>query len=332
MRITSASGITVQLDSYVEFQSLVVKGIPYLELTNSGWATVVLVDGDVRYTIDINYDTPEYTDWQSRKPKLQPFARTAEDAQGRALSKAAGLESRTYGRFGVPGDAFDVPVGATVKRTYVLPFDVDLVDGTILLTGAVAGDVARFTVAPRTPLNAIVSPGNLVNVLAAPIAVGDKQITLIAPYLAAFVNVALVDAGLFEVVVTDGVNTDAYGPDAAPGEVRMPLNITGYDVETGMVTLGSIRIWSDDDTAPTWSGFEHDYTADAGTMVLVTRSLVPRVELDGVSALRVGEAARSAAPVKAGVPIVLEYTRSATATEATRVRVLFDVMTGQPEL
>ena len=158
---------------------------------------------------------------------------------------------------------------------------------------------------------------------------GDKQITLIAPYLAAFVDVALLDAGLYEIIVTDGVNTDAFGPAAQPGEVQMPLNVTSYDLATGVVTLGVIRVWSDSAVAPAWTGFAHAYAIDA--TVLVTRALVPRVELDGVEALTVGQAARSAAPVKAGVPIVLEYTRAASAITPIRVRVLFDVMTGQPE-
>jgi len=263
----------------------------------------------------------------------------AMDHRGRQYTKTSGVETRTYGRYGAPCDAFTAigplapETSRTTKRTYVLPFDLDLIEGTVLLTGGQSGDAARFTVAPLTPLNVVAGmtmgvPPPGVPVLAAPIAVGDKQITLNRAALNAFVDLALIDSGLWEVVVTDGVHTDAYGPLPLPGEQRMPINVTAYDRETGVVELGCIRIATDDDVAPPWAGFEFAYAQNA--MVLLTRAIVPRLELNGGNIpLVLGRAARGAAPVKAGVKIVLEYTRNSPGD--VRNIVIFDVMTGQPE-
>jgi hypothetical protein len=246
------------------------------------------------------------------------------DEQGRTLQKAAGVESHTYGRYGAYGDAFDAPAGDTTLRNYKWPFDLDIIEGTIYLDGTASGDVASFMAAPNTPLNVVAGlyfvqppvPPPGVPVLAAPAAVNDTQITLVPGFLVGFVDLALIDAGMFEVTVTDGVTAEtAY--------------VTGYDKVTGVVTLGQRKFWSGGpgDEPPGWTGFANAYGTNA--MVLVTRELVDKIELDGgVSALVFGRAARGAAPLPKNVLLQLVYVNNGQA--ARRIRVSFDILTGVP--
>jgi hypothetical protein len=239
----------------------------------------------------------------------------ALDKQGRALTKASGVESRTYGRYGVPTDAFDAPANAATNRWTKFPFDLDVIEGTIYLSGVEVGDGLRLTVAPATPLSVFTGGAP---VLTAPVAQGDTSLAILPPVLNAAVDRAMIDAGWWEVQIVDG---------AGPSEVVL---VKGYDRLTGALNLGEVKRWSGarGDEPASWPGFGRAYTQDA--QVLVTRVLIDLIEIANADQpISFGRSARGTAPFPADVGLVLTYVNNGGSSK--RIRWSLDVMTGQAE-
>jgi hypothetical protein len=241
------------------------------------------------------------------------------DEEGNQLTKAAGVRASTYGRWNSRGFAFDAsaPVApateAETKFRFRLPYKIDLVQGAIFLESAQKGDEMSFSIAPDTSLNVVAGQGVAVQVLTSPVAVGDKQLTFVPAYLAAFVNSGLVDEGQYEVAVTDGVNTEQ-------------ALVTGYDKATGVVTLGQIKSWTGAEPA-SWTGFANAYPATA--TVRVSHHLIMAYEVDGGDqTIFIGASARSAAPIPANTLMELAYLNRGAATR--RVRFAIDHFSGKP--
>lgn len=243
----------------------------------------------------------------------------ALDAEGKSLVKSAGLQSRTYGRYGVPTDAFDVPAASTVRRWKKIPFDIDIIEGTIYLSGIETGDSVRFIAAPETPLNALVVPGQMIPILTSPISANDKSIFIIPALLEAVVDQALIDVGWWEIQLCDGIN--------AP---TSPVLVIDYDRATGEIKLGKIKHWEGgaNNEPPDWEGFADPWPQD--TIVLVTRVLIDLIEIAEANLpISFGRAANGAAPIPANIPLCLDYTNNSQNVNK-RIRWSLDVLSGKP--
>lgn len=236
----------------------------------------------------------------------------AMDSQGRGLVKLAGVESvNVYGRFTTDADAFDVASGTTVTRLFEWPFPLSIIEGAIYLSGTEAGDVASFS-GPPTKLNDLI-PGGVV--LANAIGVGEKSLTFLPGLVGTFVNLALLDAGFWEVLVAD----------AGGGNPESLVLVTGYDRTTGVVTLEIAKKWNSTNQKPIWNGFAFAHGQDAE--VTITRWFVRPTELSsGTSALYFGRSARGGSPLPANVPMALSYANNDGAVR--RVRMQIDLVTG----
>jgi hypothetical protein len=153
----------------------------------------------------------------------------------------------------------------------------------------------------------------------APVAIGDRSLSIAPPVLAGAVNNALLDAGWWEVVVTD-----ADGSNPSP-----PVLVAGYDLSAGTLNLDLPKRWSGDagDEPADWSGFARVYAQDA--QILVTRVLIDLIEIaEANQPISFGQVARGSSPFPKGVALRLDYTNNSP-TDARRVRWSLDVFTGQ---
>lgn len=243
---------------------------------------------------------------------------------GAARSKATSRTS-TYGRSAFVGDAFDVAAGATVKRNYKWPFKVDFAEG-VLLNGTKKGDTARFLAAPDTNLNNVAAAyGRSSTILQNAIAIGDKKITFTPANLAAatvgnFIDLALIDAGWWEITVSEGATTEG------------PYLVTGYTRSSGEVTLGVAKVWAGEagDEPANWTGFTNAFTTAA--TVKVTRVLAETVTLSGGSVPVVfGNYGLESAPLPADAHLQLVYTAVAAPNTTRSVNLVYHVYTGVVE-
>lgn len=254
------------------------------------------------------------------------------DARTGAQTNKIVSRASTYGRTAFFECVLDAPANSTVIQNLQFPFQIDLVEG-ILLDGTGAGDEARCEAAPGLDLKVVVGG---VDVLLAPIAIGDEAITIIPLFLDGFVNKALIDSGLFEITIEEGATVEG------------PYLVTGYDLATGIVSLwDQIEIWNgatgtdglfDPVTGKfigktAWTGFANAFTVAA--KVRVTRVLFGGdrpgglAQLPGGEVVKLGNYGLDSAPIAAYVPITVTY-KNINAVTAREVKLLWHVYTGVP--
>jgi len=236
------------------------------------------------------------------------------DKRGRGLVRQS-FESSTRGRYAEWSDAFDVPANSTVKR-YLRPrIACDLIKGALWLEGNRSGDVVSFAIAPLTPAKAF-SGG--ADVLTGPIAIGQSKVTIPPTILATLTAYNLLDEGFYGVTISSTAGVEG------------PYYVRSWDPLTGVVELENvktlIRTWSDTEAEPTWAGFTLAHPANAD--LLLTRYLVPHMEIDGAQSITLGGGVIDSSAVPAETVMMIEYQNNNTA--ATRVRYTFDLFTGVP--
>lgn len=224
--------------------------------------------------------------------------------------------SSTYGRVAFAGSRVDAAAGTTVAALVRFPFRIDLVQGFLFAdtTDGDPDDLASFEIAPQTNLKIFTGGAP---VLATPIAIGDKQITLIPGVLTAAVNYALVDSGFFRIEIEEG---------GVKEDVNVQLFVTDYDETTGVVPLGIFKAWKEGDAEPVWDGFANAYTEAAN--VLVTRIAVSDISIVPANATAFGSNGLDSAPVAPGVLFRLPYENNSAVEK--RVRIVLQVLTGKP--
>jgi hypothetical protein len=226
--------------------------------------------------------------------------------------------SSTYGRVAFAGVRVDVPAGSTAAALVTFPFQIDLVQGFLFAdqTDGTPDDLANFEIAPRTDLSVFTGGADVLNL---PIAVGDKQITLLPPVLEAAVSYALIDTGFFRIEVEEGATKE----DAV-------LLVTDYDDApgggTGVVYLGIFKAWKEGDAEPLWTGFDNVYTTAA--KVLVTRIAVSNISVVPADATAFGSNGLDSAPIAPGVVFRVPYTNNSAVEK--RARIVLQVLTGKP--
>lgn len=221
----------------------------------------------------------------------------------------------THGRVAFAGAQMDAPAGAQTATLIRFPFQIDLVQGFFYsdLAAGSDDDLASFQIAPQTDL-AIFAAGQ--PVLAAPIAIGDKQITLTPQVLTTAVGYALIDSGFFQIEVEEAGVREA-----------VQMLVTDYDEATGVVSLGIFKAWVEGSVEPTWTGFAHAYSHSA--QVLVTRVAANNISIAPANATAFGSNGLDSAPVAPDVLFRLPYQNNSAS--AKRVRIVLQVLTGKPE-